>query len=248
MDYSFGKVLVTGASGFLGRLICIALEKRGFRLRGFDRSSSDIVEDFFIGNLEDFAALRTASIGIDTILHLAACADDADFATQLVPCNVLGVYNMFEAARIEGARRVIIASSCRCAGPIESMKMRKVGNRAPADHYALTKIWAEDMGRMYSHRFGLHVLAARLGWVVRSTAELEEMSNTPGGPGLFLSHRDLVEFICCCLTAQITSFQIVYAVSSQIGAELFDMQPALAVTGFKPRDTFPEGLVFNSNE
>ena len=107
------KILVTGSSGSVGRQICPYLQSKGFTLRGYDRYPSKVVEDFVEGNLEDLASLQRAVAGVDTIIHLAACSDDADFVAQLVPSNVIGIYHAFEAARLEGVRRFILASSCQ---------------------------------------------------------------------------------------------------------------------------------------
>jgi len=95
---------------------------------------------------------------------LAAFPEVADFASQLVTSNVLGLYNTLEAARLASVKRIILASSCQEAFLRNTPKPIKVKERFPLNHYGLTKLWAEDMGQMYSRRRGLSVLAVRLGW------------------------------------------------------------------------------------
>jgi len=233
------KLLVTGASGFIGQLICPHLESCGYSLTAFDQSPSGIVEDMIEGRLEDLSALRRAATGIDTIIHLAACSDDAEFVSQLVPSNVIGLYNAFEAARLEGVRRFILASSCQAADLVGHRQRITVEDRFPTDLYGLTKLWAEDMGRMYSWRYGLSVLAVRLGWVVRSEAELEQMVATPGGKHVFLSYCDLKEFFYCCLQSDFSPFAVVYAFSRQVEGDVFDMKPSKRLIGYEPQDVFP---------
>ena len=181
---------------------------------------------------------------MDAIIHLAACADDADFVSRLVPANVIGVYHMLEAARLEGVGRVILASSCQAADLVGRRRKVTVEDRFPTDHYGLTKLWAEDIGKMYSWRYDLSILAVRLGWVVRSEAEMEQMISTPGGNQLFLSHHDLKEFFCRCLQADAAPFAVVYALSKQIAGagEVFDMAPSRELIAFEPQDVFPGGL------
>lgn len=237
------KVLVTGASGFIGRQICPYLESRGYILKSFDRYPLGIVKDEFEGRLEDLSALRRAATGVDSIIHLAACTDDADFVSHLVQSNVIGLYNAFEAARLEGVRRFILASSCQAADLVGHRPKITVEDRFPTDHYGLTKLWAEDMGRMYSRRYGLFVLAVRLGWVVRNKTEMQEIISRPGGKELFLSYRDLKDFFFCCIEANATPFDIIYAFSIQINGDIFDMEPTKQLIGFEPRDVFPEGIV-----
>jgi uronate dehydrogenase len=238
------KVLVTGASGFIGRKICPYLESRGYTLRNFDRCPSGIVEDAFEGRLEDLSALQRVVAGVDTIIHLAARSDDADFVSRLVPSNVIGLYHAFEAARLEGVRRFILASSCQAADLVGRLQKVSVEDRFPTDHYGLTKLWAEDMGRMYSWRYGLSVLAVRLGWVVRSAAELKQMNSLPGGKELFLSHRDLRGFFYSCLQADAAPFAVIYAFSKQVPVEIFDMEPTKRIVNYDPQDVFPNGLDF----
>ncbi len=235
-------ILVTGASGFIGRKICPHLEKSGFKLRAFDRSTHKVVEDCVVGNLEDLERVRVAAKGVHTIIHLAACSDDADFRTQLVPSNVVGLYNLFEAARLEAVRRIIFASSCQVADLLDANRKITVDDRHPTDHYGLTKMWGEDMARMYSRKWGLSVLAARLGWVIRSRRELALMHNIVGGTRLYLSYRDLQQFFRHCLDADVEPFSIVYAFSRQVQGELFDMEPTRRLIGFEPIDEFPQGL------
>jgi len=235
------RVLVTGASGAIGRLICPFLQVHGFKLRAFDRSPGTTVEDSVCGCLEDLTSLRMAARGMDAIIHLAACADEADFVSRLVPSNVIGLYNAFEAARLEGVPRFILASSCQTADLVGRRELITVHDRFPTDLYGLTKLWAEDMGRMYSYRYGLSVLAARLGWVVRSQAELDEMMSIPGGTALFLSHRDVKNFFLCALRADPVPFAIAYAFSKQ-QPEIFDVTVSQTLLRFTPSDTFPAEL------
>jgi uronate dehydrogenase len=203
---------------------------------------SGIISDSYEGQLEDLAGLRRAAAGVDTIIHLAACSDDADFVTRLVPSNVIGLFHAFEAARLEGVRRFILASSCQVADLIGRSSFITVQDRYPTDNYGLTKLWAEDMGHMYARKFGLHVLAARLGWIVRSRNELEHMSAMTGGKDLFLSHNDVKEFFQCCLRSDSGPFDVVYGFSRQINGETFDMRHTRQIIGFSPEDTFPDGL------
>ena len=241
-DASTVRILMTGSSGHIGRALCPFLAEHGFHIRGFDIRPCGNVTDFVQGNLEDLASFRKAASGMDVLIHLAACSDDADFVTRLVPANVIGAYNAFEAARLENVGRVILASSCQAADLVGRRPKITVEDRFPTDHYGLTKLWAEDMGRMYSHTYGMSILAARLGWVIRSEWEWIEMLSLAGGQELFLSHHDLRRFFLCCLKAAFTPFDVVYAFSQQIRGDIFDMQPSQALIGFEAECFFPNGL------
>lgn len=214
------KILITGYSGFVGRAISPYLEASGYELRGYDLYRSDFITDSFEGDLTDLERLKQAADGVDCIIHLAACSDDADFISELVPANVVGAFNVFEAAKSAGVKNLILASSCQVADLFGRKKYISVEDRFPTNHYGLTKLWAEDLAQMYSRNFGIAVLAVRLGWVVRSPVEFNEMKSTPGGKELFLSHNDLRRFFGCCLRAKLSPFSIVYAFSKQKNLKL----------------------------
>jgi uronate dehydrogenase len=62
-------------------------------------------------DVQDFAALRSALAGVDTVVHLAWYMKSDQFHEQIVPVNVVGTYNVYEAARLNNVRRVIFGSS-----------------------------------------------------------------------------------------------------------------------------------------
>ena len=243
---SFKKILITGSNGFIGRTISPYLAQCGYTLRSYDRVKSECIEDSFEGDLTDLKSLQKAVNNVDCIIHLAACSEDADFISKLVPSNVIGVFNVFEAARISGVKRLMFASSCQSADLVGKKDHISINDRFPTDHYGLTKLWAEDMAQMYSMRFGIAVLVIRLGWVVRSLIEFEHMKSLPGGKELFLSHNDLREFFRCCLYSPPTPFSIFYAFSKQKEPEIFDMEPSRKLLNYEPSDSFPNGLDFHA--
>src|SRR2546423_13177387 len=95
-------VLVTGSAGRVGRAAVRELQSRGHTVRGFDRVPTPGLSDCIVGDLTDAAAVRRATAAAGTVIHLAATPDDADFLSELVPNNVVGVYHVFEAAREAG--------------------------------------------------------------------------------------------------------------------------------------------------
>ena len=104
------KVLVTGSAGTVGRPVCEALARRGHAVRGFDRAPTPELADAVVADLADGEAVRAAVRGIDAVVHLAAQPVEAPFA-ELVGPNVVGLYNVMDAAREEGVRRIVLASS-----------------------------------------------------------------------------------------------------------------------------------------
>src|SRR5690242_18831288 len=104
-------VLVTGSAGRIGRAVVRELLAQGHRVRGYDLRPTPFVQQSLVGNLNDVAKINEAMNGVDTLIHLAATPDDADFLSELVPNNIVGVYHVFEAARAARVKRLILASS-----------------------------------------------------------------------------------------------------------------------------------------
>jgi nucleoside-diphosphate-sugar epimerase len=229
-------VLVTGASGAIGQPVCAELERRGHRVRGFDRSLPPVVGDFVLGDTEEHEAVNAACEGVDTLIHLAAVPDDAPFETLIGP-NVRGLYHVLDVARARKLRRVVLASSVQAAGV-----GREPGapDGLPKNHYALTKLWAEQMGEMYSRVYGLSVIAARIGWMVRNRAEAGELVRS----GLFsryLSRGDAARFFACAVEAENVSYALLYCMGPG-GGESFDVGPARELIGYEAQDAWPRGL------
>src|SRR5262245_38778287 len=105
-------VVVTGSAGTIGRAAVRELTARGHSVRGFDRVRTPDLEDQVVANITDPAACKYALHGVHTLVHLAATPDDVeDPVRDLFPNNIVGVYNVFEAARAAGVKRMILASS-----------------------------------------------------------------------------------------------------------------------------------------
>jgi uronate dehydrogenase len=141
----------------------------------------------------------------------------------------------------------VLASSIQVVGrrPDASGPVR-VTDRSPGNHYALTKVWAEQMGEMYARRFGLSVLAVRIAWLVRNGEEARRMLQHVR-PELYLSAHDAGRLFALAVEAKDIGFEVVYATS--IGGEArFDMEPARRLLGYEAQDRWPEGLGFELPE
>jgi uronate dehydrogenase len=237
------RVLVTGASGAIGQPVCAELRARADFVRGFDRMAeggSDACDEFMVGDLADAARVREALDGMDAIVHLAAMPDEAPFADLMTP-NLLGLFHVFDAARQQHVRRVVLASSIQAVGGA-SAGVRGTSLRAPNNHYALTKLFAEDMGEMYARRFGLQVVAARIGWMVRTPREAQRIVEL-GLLDWYVSRSDVCEFLHGALHSAFQGFATAYVIGPD-GRHHFDMEPGKRLFGFEPRQRFPEGLPF----
>ncbi len=236
------RVLVTGSAGAIGQPVCRELVRRGHQVRGFDRVTTPGIGDAVVADLVERERVLGATADMDAVVHLAAEPNDADFPLLVGP-NVLGLFHVLDAARERGIERVVLASSIQVLGRREySPRPARVNEARPVNHYALTKLWAEQMGAMYARRFSMSILAVRLAWMVRNVPEAERMLQVPR-PNLFLSAHDAGRFFALAVEAPFTGFRVVYAASLG-GEELFDMEPARSLIGYQAQDRWPSGLDF----
>lgn len=241
-------VLVTGAGGMIGRAVCRELLSRGHDVVGFDRRAAANLRRHIVGELTDGGALASAAEGCDTVIHLAAWPTTGDFVTQLVPANIVGLFHACEAARLANAGRLILTSSAQVAGDhfanITHRPLRVSDGVAPTNHYALTKVYAEEMGAMYARVHRMSVLAIRPGYVPRDEADIARINTSTGGQRWYLSPADAGRFYACAVESENPrpgDFLALYAASRAVNP-IFEPSELGKAIGYEPRDTFPQGI------
>lgn len=144
-------VLVTGASGFIGRSLVTELANAGHRVRAAMRQPADVfprtVEVFAVSDLTRGLEWRSLLKDVDTVVHLAgiahASAEVAEAAYDRV--NRLATAELAEAARHAGLRRVVFVSSIRAqSGPTASQVLTEADPPHPTDAYGRSKLAAEE--------------------------------------------------------------------------------------------------------
>ena len=140
-------------------------------------------ESFVRARLENGTAMRKACRGAETLLHLGGAALEAGW-TELFAANVNGLSVAIEAARAEGARRIVFASSLHVLGMHErSAPVDEDSPVAPDSRYAATKAFGEAACRLLADRHGMSVVILRIGHVVERMEE--------AAPGFGISAGDL---------------------------------------------------------
>ncbi len=238
-------ILVTGSAGRIGSAGVRALAEAGWRPRGFDQVPTPGTKDFVVGDLTDAGALQQAAAGAGALIPLAAVPDDDDFMTRLLPANIVGLYNVLEAARLGGVRRVLLASTGQVVWWQQLEGPHPIGADVPYSPrywYSVTKIAAEMAGKFYAGEFKMTVIAMRLGWCPRDQQQLAELEATPRGHNTYLSPRDAGRFFVRAMEADLEpGFSIVYVCSRPKYEPIFDPEPARELVGFEPQDQWPAG-------
>lgn len=174
------RVLITGAGGNLGRSLVPALAQAGHQPRLMDNRPLETNHEFVLGDVRNPDDVQRAVAGVEAIVHAAALHGihlrgwtPQDFWTV----NVMGTFNVYEAARLAGLERVVLSSTIGVYGasaqPAEAawtMVTEALPCR-PTDVYGLSKQVCEDMAQTYGRRWGITTVALRLGMFVPETWE-----------------------------------------------------------------------------
>jgi nucleoside-diphosphate-sugar epimerase len=229
-------VLITGAAGRIGSHLTQALAPRyALSLTDVRPPAEAHGHPFAQADLGDPEALRAICAGADSVVHLAA--DPRTFAPweSLLPNNIVGAYNVFEAAREAGCRRVIFASSINAVGghPRE-VQVRTDMPVAPGNLYGASKAWGEAAAFHYAHNHGLSCICLRFGWVC--TREQIRQQSNPSLLEVALTYDDLALLVDAALSApDDLRFAVFHGVSNNRFKRL-DISDARERLGYAPRD------------
>lgn len=170
-----GRVLVTGADGFIGSHLVELLLKNGYKVRALSQYNSfnnwgwlegigNPGLEVVCGDVRDPNFCRHISDGIDTIYHLAALIAIPYSYTapdSYVDTNIKGTLNMLQAARDCGAKRIVVTSTSEVYGTAHSVPIRESHPRQPQSPYSATKIAADALAMSFYNSFELPVVIAR---------------------------------------------------------------------------------------
>ena len=240
-------VLVTGLSGLIGSALHRHLGAGAYEVRGLNRRAVPGVR-CHQADIADLAAIEPAFAGVDVVVHLAAAVGAPPFEA-VVRDNVVGAYNVFEASRRAGVRRVVFASSGAVVsgGEGEPALAALVAGRYaevtsvpmlthesplhPSGIYGASKAWGESLGRHYADAHGLSVICVRIGRV-KSTDRPE----APREFAVWCSQRDIARFLERCVAAPPSvRFDTFFATSNNRWGYR-DLAHAREVLGWEPLD------------
>ena len=147
------KVLITGATGRIGQDLCQRLDGE-FEVYSGVRREADKLPRPTMCHIRDFDSVQEAVKGMGAIIHLAGQAWEHDVHELMIPDNITGCYNIFEAARQAGVKRVIFASTNHVIGHYldEGQKVDEQAPVRPDTFYGVTKVYGEALGRFYAEK------------------------------------------------------------------------------------------------
>ena len=240
------RVLVSGLSGLIGRALRKQVDGR-YDLRALNRSAVEGLP-CHQADIADLGAIKPAFAGVDTVVHLAAQVGNPAWET-ILRHNITGTYNVFEAAREAGVKRVVFASSGATVSGIESDKpysdlvagryeglqswpiLTHLSPLRPSGLYGASKIWGEALGRDYSDAHGLSVICVRIGRV-----HAEDRPRSAREFAVWCSQRDIARFLESCVEApEAVRFEIFFCTSRNKWGYR-DLEHPRAILGWEPVD------------
>jgi uronate dehydrogenase len=245
------RVLVTGMSGLIGTAVRARLEGR-WTLRALNRRPVEGVETHQ-ADIGDLEAIAPAFRDVDAVVHLAANVANLEGTPEwdaVLRDNVVGTYNVFEAARRASVKRVVYASSGATVSRIESDApyaalaagrydevaewpiLTHESPMRPNGLYGCSKVWGEALARHYADEHKLSVLCLRIGAVKK-----EDRPTAPRDFSVWCSQRDIALMIGACLDAPPDLRFDVFFVTSRNRRGYRDLEHARKILGWKPLDS-----------
>jgi uronate dehydrogenase len=203
------RILLTGARGGIGTRLRKLLPPIYPDLVLSDiKAPADLArsEKFVRAELSKLAQVKKAVAGIDGIIHLGAFSVEGPWET-ILNANIIGTYNLFEAARQAGVKRIIFASSNHAVGfyPRSQTIDTNVQVR-PDSRYGVSKAFGEALASFYAFKFGIGCLCIRIGNLGERPLDERRLS-------IWLENSDLVSLIRIGLEREGLLYEVVYGMS-----------------------------------
>lgn len=235
------KVLLLGAAGRIGigfREEYLKNYKKSYELvlgvHNKKFKSKEFKVRYF--SLENIESLKKAMKDIDVVINLAANPDPSAEFKDLVKPNLIGAYNVFEAAKQSNCSRVIFASSIHAVeGYGHGYEVKNVDVSKPVDLYGASKVFGEALCYTFSYKYKLSCLAIRIG-AYTTEDKIRNVCFSRHDYGYVISQRDMGQLIHKCIVAgKKVKYGILSGISNDKEKHL-DLKFTKKLVGYKPKD------------
>ena len=227
----FDRLLLTGAAGGLGRELRRRLVAHCEVLRLSDIAdlgAAGAREELCPADLADAGAVHALLEGVDAVVHMGGVSTEQPWEA-ILPANIVGAFNLYEAARRQRVRRVVFASSNHVTGFYRQDQVIAAGAAPRPDGlYGLSKAFGEDLAQLYFDRHGIETVSLRIGSSFPEPQNRRMLAT-------WLSYDDLERLVLASLAAPVVGHTVVYGVSANARC-FWDNAPARHL-GFVPQDS-----------
>lgn len=227
----FRRLLLTGAAGNLGREMRRRLKACCDTLVVSDCIPLDAAgdgEETVVVALEDAAAVTALLKDVDAVVHLGAVSVERPW-DEILPANISGTYNLYEAVRRNGVKRVLFASSNHVTGFYRQDQV--IDSRDPVRPdglYGLSKAFGENLAQLYWDRYGIETVSIRIGSALAEPKDRRMLAT-------WMSLDDTERLLVAALTAPVVGHSIIYGMSDN-ATTWWDNNFARHI-GYRPRDS-----------
>ena len=221
-------VLITGAAGDIGTHLSRELAGR-YTLRLSDRRplKPPKGQTFVKADVSKMPDALRITRGVDAIVHLGGYSVEGPWPA-ILQANIVGCYNVFEAARRNGVKRILFPTSNHAVGYYR--RDQTIDHRVyikPDSRYGVSKVFGEALGSLYADKYGMEMFMIRIGNVNPRPIDKRRLS-------IWLSPRDLAQLVSIGIDHPGITFEIVYGISRNTRA-WYDNANAFRL-GYRPQD------------
>jgi uronate dehydrogenase len=221
-------VLITGAAGNIGSQLRHEFAGR-YKLRLSDKRPlmPSTEETFVQADISKPADALSISKGADAIVHLGGYAGEGPW-DAILKDNIIGCYNLFEAARLNCVKRVVFASSNHALGFYRcDQRLDHHVYPKPDGRYGVSKVFGEMLGNLYAEKYSLEVFSIRIGHATPRPRDSRDLA-------MWISPRDLAQLVAIGIAHPNVHFEVVYGVSGNTRS-WYDNSNAERL-GYRPQD------------
>ena len=221
-------VLITGATGDVGTHLSRELAGK-YKLRLSDRRplKAPKGQTFVKADISKMADALKITKGVDAVIHLGGYSVEGPWPS-ILQANIIGCYNVFEAARKNGVKRIVFPTSNHAVGFYR--RDQTIDHRVypkPDSRYGVSKVFGEALGSLYADKYGMEVYMVRIGNVGPVPIDKRRLS-------IWISPRDIAQLVSIGIDRPGIQFEIVYGISGNKRA-WYDNSNAFRL-GYQPQD------------
>ena len=221
-------ILITGAAGDVGTHLRRELAGK-YHIRASDlRPLKKVAEEAYMrADISKMADALRITKGVDAIVHLGGYSVEGPWE-GILSANIIGCYNVFEAARRNGVKRILFPTSNHATGFYR--RDQTIDHRVyikPDSRYGVSKVFGEALGSLYADKYGMEVFCMRIGNVNPKPIDKRRLA-------IWFSPRDLAQLVSIGIEHPGMRFEIVYGISGNKRA-WYDNSNAYRL-GYRPQD------------
>lgn len=222
-------ILMTGAAGRIGSFLRSELAGK-YKLRLSDvKPVKDLQpgETFVRADIAKYSDMLRITKGVDAVVHFGGQSGEHDWE-HILSANIIGFRNTLEAARVNGVKRFLVATSNHAVGFYRCDQ--KIDHRVypkPDSRYGVSKVFNEALSSLYADRYGMEMFCMRIGNVNHAPIDRRRL-------GIWISARDMAQLVTIGIERPKIHFEVVYGISDN-KRTWFDNANARRL-GYRPQD------------